>query len=101
MCWCSAACRLARFVSAGQEGERHVEGVGDVFLGRLHVGQGGQVAHRVAEQLHLQAALGDDAPGRRRRGETCWFHCASRRSRSSSPITSSGLMMASGMAWFS
>ena len=29
------------------------------------------------------------------------FHCVSRRSRSSSPITSSGDTMASGMAWFS
>ena len=36
-------------------------------------------------------------PPRRKR----WFHWVSRRSRSSSPITSSGVTRASGTAWFS
>jgi len=44
---------------ARQKRQRHVEGVGDVLLGGLHVGQGGQVAHRVRQQLHAHLRIGD------------------------------------------
>ena len=47
-----------------QEGERDVEGVGDVFLGLAHLGHRGDVAHALGKQLHFQAGLADqDAAG--------------------------------------
>ena len=39
---------------AGQKRQRHVEGVGDVLLGRLEVRERGQVAHRALQHLDLQ-----------------------------------------------
>ena len=43
---------------AGQKRQRHVEGVGDVLLGGLQVGQRRQVAHRVRQHIDLQTAFG-------------------------------------------
>ena len=43
-----------------EERDGDVEGVGDVILGGLHVGQGGKVAHGLGEELQLHAGLGDE-----------------------------------------
>ena len=46
----------------GEEAERAVEGVGEIVLGRLQIGQGGKLTERLRQQLHLQAQSVRDFP---------------------------------------
>ncbi len=47
-----------------EEGDGDVEGVADVLARRAVVGEGGEVAHRLRQELHAQGGVGDEDSAR-------------------------------------